>query len=132
MKTKIINSNLELIERKRFERYISNDKDPYICYRFVARLEHLLPPKFSQIKLVSAIPEGELSGEQMIIETDPIKVAERYIQQPFYEDIRIRPDDKWYLEIKELAHHYMDYLYSNALDRLKYYDEDRKKWEKFI
>lgn len=134
MSKKIEDKNLDLIKRKRFEAYLANDKDPYICYRFTIALEELLPQRFSQIKPVSAIPDGELTADEMIIETDPIKVAERYIQRPLYNDKEylIRPDTKWYMRIKELAHQYMDYLYSNALERLRDYGENKEKWERFI
>ena|SRR5260221_247541 len=122
---------LDKIKQSRFDTFVADDKNPYICSRFVIELENLLPVSLSQIKPVM-ITEGDMTADEISIETEPTKVYDRYVFRVYDNLPSARPDDKMMKPLIETSRQYMDYLYSNALDRIRMYGKDKEKWEKYI
>lgn len=122
----------ELIRQKRWETFLTRDKDPYICSRFVIALEKLMPPHLSQIQEI-VVEEGmSPTADRMIIETDPEKVSDRYLTRLYKDYISIGIDRGLLSAIRKTAGDYMIYLKSTAEERLLLYKRDKYNWQKYI
>lgn len=127
-----MDEQISKLKTVRWEAWLLQDKNPYVCYRIVLDLEKLMPKKYSQIKEIMWIDKMEPTANEIIIETDPEKVFERYITSVMSDSSISAFEFADMSKIRKLVGEYIYYLKSNQQDRLLMWRDDQKFWERYI
>lgn len=126
-------SAIDKVKQVRWERFLMNDKDPYVCYRFVVLLEKLMPLELSQIKPVMMdVEQMPDTADSMTIETDVDKVVDRYLTKLYDWDKKFMFSRDKMGMIRRIVGDYIFYLKSNQQIRLELLSREEKYWEQYM